>query len=466
MTPDQITAWAAAGESETLELKRTTGERREAARTVCAMLNHRGGRVLFGVEPDGRVLGQQVSDHTIEEVAQELYQLDPPAFPSIERVPLGNGREVLVVSVSTGQNRPYSYRGQAYRRVGNTSPAMSRDEYNRMLLERVHGEHRWENQPATGWSAADLDLAEITRTLEEAIRRGRIDDPGTREPGEILRGLSLIKDGALMRASLVLFGRADRLGVELPQCLLRVARFLGTDKTEFLDNRQFRGHAFELLLAAERFLREHVPVAGRVVPERLERIDTPLYPPLAVREALANAFCHRDYAIGGGSVGVAIYDDRLEITSSGTLHFGLTPEALFGPHESLPWNPLIAGAFYRRGIIEAWGRGTIKMAQLTHEAGLPKPEIEDAGGCVTVRFRPTRYVAPLRVATDLSERQRRVLAYLAESSGGAALRDIVTALDESDSPWTIREDLATLKNLGLVRSLGWGRGARWELASR
>ncbi len=60
---------------------------------------------------------------------------------------------------------------------------------------------------------------------------------------------------------------------------------------------------------------------------------------------------------GGGLVGVAIYDDRLEVTSSGTLHFGLTPEALFGPHGSLPWNPLIASVFYRRGIIEAWGSG-------------------------------------------------------------------------------------------------------------
>ena len=166
-----------------------------------------------------------------------------------------------------------------------------------------------------------------------------------------------MKESTLLRAALVLFGRAERLAAELPQCLLRVARFAGTDKTEFRDNRQFRGNAFDLLLAAERFLLEHVPVAGRVVPGHLERVDEPLYPPLAVREALANAFCHRDYAIGGGSVGVAIYDDRLEVTSSGTLHFGLTPEALFEPHESLPWNPLIAAVFYRRGIIESWGRG-------------------------------------------------------------------------------------------------------------
>ncbi len=466
MTPDQIATWALGGESETLELKRTTGERREGTRTLCAMLNHRGGRLLFGVEPDGRIVGQQVSDHTIEEVALELRLIDPPTFPSIERVPLGNGREVLVVSVSTGQGRPYSYRGQAYRRVGNTSQALSRDEYNRMLLERLHGEHRWENEPAAGWKAADLNAVEIGRTLEEAIRRGRIEDPGTREPEEILRGFGLMKQGVLLRAALVLFGRSEHLMAELPQCLLRVARFAGTDKTEFRDNRQFRGNAFELLLAAERFLLEHVPVAGRVVSGRMERVDEPLYPPVAVREALANAFCHRDYALGGGSVGVAVYDDRLEITSSGTLHFGLTPEALFGPHESLPWNPLIAGVFYRRGIIEAWGRGTLKMAELAVSAGLPRPEIEDAGGCVTVRFRPTGYVPPERVAKNLTERQRKILALLSASSRGLALREIRAGLGEAQAEWEVKDDLALLKQLELIRPHGYGRGASWSLANQ
>ena len=125
--------------------------------------------MLFGVEPDGRIAGQQVGERTIEEVAQELGEIDPPVFPSVERVPIGNGREVLVVSVPTGQSRPYSYRRQAYRRVGNTSPAMSRDEYNRVLLERLHAETRWENQPASDWAVSDLDEEEIRRTLEEEI---------------------------------------------------------------------------------------------------------------------------------------------------------------------------------------------------------------------------------------------------------------------------------------------------------
>jgi ATP-dependent DNA helicase RecG len=216
VTPEQITAWAAAGESETTEFKRTTGERREAARTVCAMLNNRGGRVLFGVEPDGRVKGQQVSDHTIEEVSQALQDIDPPAFPSIDRVDVGGGREVLVVSIATGHNQPYSYRGQAYRRVGNTSVAMSRDEYNRVLLERLHGDQRWENALATGWTVADLDIAEIRRTINEAIRRGRADDPGTRDPTELLRGFGLMRGEQVLRAAAMLFGRAERLEIESP----------------------------------------------------------------------------------------------------------------------------------------------------------------------------------------------------------------------------------------------------------
>lgn len=462
MTPEQLADLVATGESETLEFKRTTGERRAATQTLCGMLNHRGGKVLFGVERDGRILGQQVSDRTIEEVAQEIKELDPPAFPRIDRVPLGNGREVLIVSVSSGQGRPYSYRGQAYRRVGNTTQEMSREEYNSMLLERLHGEHRWETEPASGWTIADLDTSEITRTLDEAIRRGRIEDPGTRDPAEILRGLGLIRDTHLLRAALVLFGQSERLQAEFPQCLLRVARFNGTDKTEFLDNRQFHGHAFELLLAAERFLLQHMPVAGWVAPGRLDRIDEPLYPPVAVREALANAFCHRDYAIGGGSVGIALYDDRLEITSSGQLHFGLTPQDLFAPHESLPWNPLIARVFYRRGIIESWGRGTLKMAELAVAAGLPTPEIEDAGGCVTVRFLPTQYVPPQRAARELSERQRTILAILdGATADGLPLSRIRTQLGRGAIERQVKDDLQTLRVLGLVTTSGHGRGARW-----
>lgn len=269
---------------------------------------------MIGAEASGDLVGQQVSDKTIEHVAREIQEIDPPIFPSIERVVCGVEREAIVISVSTGTSRPYSVRGLAYKRVGNTTIEMSREEYNRLLLERLHGTQRWENEVADGWAIDELDEAILVRTVEEAIRRGRLSDPGTRDPVSLLRGLGLLRENLILRGAVVLFGRKSRIETQLPQLLLRVARFKGSDKSEFSDNRQYFGNAFRLMTLADRFLRDHLPIAGRIVPGLFERTDDPLHPPLALREALANAICHRDYSIGGGSVAVAIYDDRLEIT--------------------------------------------------------------------------------------------------------------------------------------------------------
>ena len=480
MTAEQIARLVAAGESETLEFKSSTGARREATQTICAMLNHQGGQVLFGVTPESHVVGQQVSDRTLEEISAELQRIDPPAFPMIERIQVGEGLETIIVSVNPGQTRPYMYRGVAYRRVANTTLEMRVDEYNRMLFERMHSEQRWENQPADGWSVDDLDANEIQTTVEEAIRRGRLEYSGARTSVDLLRGLGLLRNGILYRAAAALYGKEEQVRSGMPQCLLRVARFKGIDRTEFLDNRQFHGNAFSLLRAAERFLISSLPIAGRIVEDHFERIDEPLFPPAATREALANAFCHRDYSIGGGSVGVAIYDDRLEITSSGGLHFGLTPEKLFSPHESKPWNPLIAESFYRRGIIERWGRGTLEMAESADTAGLPQPEIEDDGGCVTVRFR--HEVVPMRLAgrsetevggsatlsdehqgtEGLNDRQKAILDLLKQASSPLALREIRARLDPQLDERRVREDLAILKTRGLAIPSGRGRGARWR----
>ena len=104
---------------------------------------------------------------------------------------------------------------------------------------------------------------------------------------------------------------------------------------------------------------------------------------------------------------MAIYDDRLEISSSGELHFGLTPDKLLEGHECQPWNPLIARAFFLRGIIEEWGRGTLPMARLAASAGLPPLRIQNSGGCVTVSFRYHRLTLSTRhkVVVDQTPQQ-------------------------------------------------------------
>ena len=109
------------------------------------------------------------------------------------------------------------------------------------------------------------------------------------------------------------------------------------------------------------------------------------------------------------------------------------------------------------------------MAELTTSAGLPLPEIEDAGGCVTVRFRPASLSQTDRVkvmdrikVTLLTERQREILALIDQSGRAMALREILAELGPQTNKRRLREDLATLKARGLITPTGHGRGARWN----
>lgn len=196
-----------------------------------------------------------------------------------------------------------------------------------------------------------------------------------------------------------------------------------------------------------------------------ERQDDPLYPTEALREALANAICHRDYAIFGGAIDVAIYDDRMEIVSPGPLRFGLSAEDLRRPHASLKLNPGIANAFYLRGIIESWGRGTLRMMELTAQSGLPEPEFENSSHSFTVRFRPSRYVAPTRVETDLSPLQQEILQVLG-SGGPQSQSEIRSLLSPAPARRTVQVNLSILRSMGLVEMQGIGRGIRWYLTRR
>ena len=166
-----------------------------------------------------------------------------------------------------------------------------------------------------------------------------------RHPGA-LRAFNLLIDERPTQAAVVAFARQPLPWY--PQCTLRLARFRGLTKTEFLDQERVTGHAFPLLQRADRFIRKHISVAGTFVPGKMERQDKPLYPPLALREALVNAFCHRDDSVTGGSVSVAIFDDRLEVASTGSLPDGLTPDDLRQDHPSIPRNPLLAQLFYQQ----------------------------------------------------------------------------------------------------------------------
>ena len=438
------------GESDCVEFKKTTGQRTAAGKTVCAFLNNRGGLVLFGVTDSGDILGQDIGNRTIADLSHELNKIDPPVTPDISTIQLENGKFIIIIEVKE-DDAPYTFDGRPYERVGNVTRVMARETYERRLIERMHPTRRWENQPAPeSITISDLDEEEIQILLANAIRIGRMEAPRYTDPESILRGLDLIEDKRLLNAAIVLFGQ--NVWSYYPQCEIRLARFRGKDRTgDFIDNRQYNGNAFNLLRRAERFLLDHVPIAGRVIPGKMIREDNPWYPPPATREALANAICHRDYTVPGGAVSLAMHNDRIEIANPGEFHFGITPEKLVIPHESKPWNPLIANAFYRAGIIDRWGSGTTNILEWCEENGNPAPQWQERAGSVVVTFLPIPESKTPEVGTKEGLSQDQVVAHEAQVTDQVTdqvsdqvsdqVRKILFLLDreEADTLWIMKQ---------------------------
>ncbi len=373
-------------EGPNLEFKRSTGELKEALQTVCAFLNGSGGLVVFGVGPKKTIEGQQVSDKTLREITQALDRFEPAVNIAPQLIALNKEKSVLLLQVEK-QSRamPYTYDSRPYERISSSTRKMPKSKYEQLLLDQHHETHRWENFPAKDVTSRDIDKDEVFRIIRIAESLGRFNGPIGRNVMDILKRLKLCsKDDKIFQGAVVLFGK-DFLPY-YPQCELRMARFRGTDKTEFLDQKNVRAPAFKLLEEAELFCQRHFPLPAKIVPTQLHRLETPLIPYDAMREILVNALIHRDYSIAGGAISLAIFDDRVEVWSIGTFPNGITPAKLSKNHPSIQRNPLIAETFNRTGLIEKWGRGTNRVIEMCKAAGVKPPKFEQIAGAAVVTF--------------------------------------------------------------------------------
>ena len=462
-TASKINELAAGGESETVEFKKTTGEKKEAAKALSAMLNGQGGMVLFGVHPSGQVVGQNVADKTLENITQACREIRPWHPPSIERVPVPDraNHEVLVVTVGAGANKPYSYKGRYYLRSGASTVEMPDETHVALVLEQAHGWDRWE----TADSQLELDAIdeiEVHAFREDAISAGRGKFDTSAPVADVLRAMNLFdRDGNPNRGAVALFGRPEAFGSNYPTLGCRLVAVASSQIGEELrDDLLIEGNIFTLLRRAMSFCEDHLHHPVRI--NGGLQADAGLEIPYAViREALANAFGHRDY-VKTGLVQVRVFSDRLEVLSPGGLHFGLTTADLYVDHGSHPWNPNIMGCLHRRGIVEQLGSGTLRMARMCVDVGLGRPVFTTSGASVTCSIpRRGNWLAPDGSSLAMGKPETAVLARLAE--GPAARGELAARAGISEA--TARGVLVRLRDVGLVDVEGHGRGAYWTLSN-
>jgi ATP-dependent DNA helicase RecG len=466
MNIDQLRQLANKGESDHLEFKISTSQLKSAFETVCAFLNLKGGFILFGVKNNGELIGQNVSDNTKQELANEFRKIEPNVFIDIHYLHLNNEKQIIVLEVPEGKHVPYTYDGRSFERTTSTTSRMTQHRLEQMI-KRNYLNHDWEEHLTDEFIIDDLDHQEIISTIKEGINKNRISPEAIGYSIEqILDNFKLIKDGRLTNAAVVLFAKNPQK--IFSRCEIKMARFRGRTKVEgFIDNQWEKGNAFQLITLAHHFANRHLPIAGYFVPGKLQRIDEPAVPQLALREALINAFCHKDYNVRS-TTSLAIYDDRLELWSPGGLLPEIKIEQLKGPHNSYPRNELIADVFYKRGWIEKWGTGTTRMIEYCRANNTPEPEFNDSsnGFSVTFSFKEAMNTGVSSEPTiDLTLRQMEIVAVL-KNAEELSLKEIKEQLPVSLAESTIRENLNHLKTKGIVTTRGQARLTKWLLINR
>ena len=388
MTFNEIQKLIATGETRTLELKKSTGELKDAMHTACAFLNTEGGWLVFGVTPQShKIVGQDVNDNTQQELAQALSLLEPALDVRIEYIdiPDNAGRKVIAINFDgwIWGKEPYTYHGSPYYKVESTTRIMPRDMFEERLKAAKPHKLSWERLIADEISINDLNEDHIINAVRMGVRGGRMPESAlSLSANDILKKFSLTKNGQLLQAAVVLFARNVQ---DYPQLLMRLARFKGVNKLEFIDNRQVRGDFFDLLDEGMAFCFKHLNLHGKVVGlQREEKLEIPVE---ALREAIINALCHRSYDSISGSVSLAIYDDRLEIENPGRFPVGITPDNIKESHDSKPFNPIIAETLYKCTWLESWGSGVDRMVNACKADNAQEPFYELRPGGLAIVFK-------------------------------------------------------------------------------
>lgn len=404
LTSEDIKNLIKAGESETVEFKESFND--DSLEAIGAFSNARGGILLIGVTDSRKVCGFQIGKKTVEDISNRIQEAtDPRIQPSLS-ITMLDDKNILVIKVSENTGIPVSVRGRFYRRSGKTKQRMSHEE----IMQRITASTglSWDAKAEPGATLNDLDPSLIERFIQVSNKLGRRAIPIQTKVQELLRKLDLVKDGTPTRAALLLFGKNPNL--YYPSAFLKIGRF--RSPTLIVDDREVHGSLIQQLDEAMAWFR-HRLLTEFIITGKAERDVRWEYPLDAIREAVINILCHRDFVSGTHSQ-IRLYDDRLEFWNSGALPPTLTPEVLFEEHDSIPRNRKIAEIFYYMGFIERWGSGTVRIAEELSKAGLPKPAFISEIGRFKLVFHKQRFTDAQLKKVDLSERQLKAISYLKE----------------------------------------------------
>ena len=444
-------------ETEAVEYKRTTGELKNALIAICAMLNKQGyGTVYFGVNPNGEVVGQDVTEDTLRDVSCAIYEaIKPTIYPAIKEEEI-DGKHVIKVSFCANE-KPYSANGIYYVRTADENRAVTPAELKNYFLQSDR-KPKWDEEVSDA-PETDVDDKAVRYFCSLAIKAGRLPE-GEYTSEMILKRFGLVKDGHLTNAGNVLFGSKHPV-------VLKAAVFATNEKLTFLDIQLYDDNIYNLLAIAETYVMRNIRWRGDII--GFKRVETPEIPIEAVRETIANSFAHAVYR-SNMQHEICIFPGKVTFFSPGSYASDKTPEEYIREECSSELrNPTIARMFFLSGTIEEFGSGFRRINSICEDSGVKYSYEMSAGGFKMIFYRKEiEYAAPNagivqnanKKDSTLSETEKAVYALLMKNPSYTAEQLISLT---SKSLRTIRRTVQSLKEKGFIKRVGSDRQGYWEV---
>jgi ATP-dependent DNA helicase RecG len=451
-------------ESETIELKKSTAELKNGVVSIASILNKHGkGMLYFGIKDDGTVVGQEIGRHTIKEVTQTIVDnIEPKIYPKVAARKI-NGADCIVVEFQ-GSEIPYFAYGKAYMRVGESDKQMTAKHLEDQFRNKKYS---WEREISEK-TLKDVNVATMRAYMRRANEAGRINFKYT-NVHDTLKKLGLLSGKKLTNAAEVLFCEPFLLEFQ-------AAVFAGTDKITFLDIRSFKGNIFSLREQAENYIKEHIKWRAEITSG--PRKEIPEIPVEAIREAVGNSLCHRDYSNPKGNE-VAVFKDRVEIYNPGQFPDEIEPEDFIkGRGHSILRNPLIAETMFRSEDIEKWASGIKRIYDECTAAGVKIEFNRVKTGFVVIFYRPKWEEGEglgeggqkgwservVRKGGQKLTTKQIVLLDLLKQNPVISRKDIAKKLGINES--AVQKRLDSLRKKGILRRVGPDKGGYWQVAEK
>ncbi len=439
-------------ESQNIEWKESW--RDEYLKWICGFANAGGGCIYIGIDDEGKVVGVQNGKRLLEEIPNKIQT--NLGFLADVNLLSKNDLEYIEIIVSPS-SYPVSYKGEYHFRSGSTKQVLRGTALTEFISSKTG--IRWEDSVIEGVDVEDLDKESFDIFRREAVRSKRMTkDDLNMSNAELLDSLDLLKDGKLTRAAVLLFHRTPQKWMF--GTYTRIGKFGKGSDLQYQD--EVIGSLF---MQAERVI-ELIYLKYLKAPityDNLTRVETYPFPKDAVREALYNALVHSRWS-AGIPIQIRIEDDAMYISNECVFPSDWTMESLLQRHQSRPYNPKIARAFFRAGYIESWGRGIQKIFEVCNEYGTLQPEYVVHSEDIMIKLVAVsisdKHVLKLDSKAENTALKMKIVEYL-QNQPTATQKELQEAFNETRTH--IQKIVKELVDEGKIERKGGKRFGYWEV---